>query len=79
MKGIPFARFMEDRKVSKTLKLLENANKGGILPLIDEIFEVLLKTHPKAYKARNDTLLEHLVQNVHSVTVLSQKSVLIQK
>ena len=79
MKGIPFARFMEDRKVSKTLKLLENANKGGILPLIDEIFEVLLKTQPKAYKARNDTLLEHLVQNVHSVTVLSQKSVLIQK
>ena len=58
MKGTPFARFMKDRKVSKTLKTLENAYKGGILPLIDEIFEVLFKTSPKASKVCNDRLLK---------------------
>ena len=54
MKGTPFARFMEDGKVTKSLKVLENANKGGILPLTDEIFKVLLRKSPKASKASND-------------------------
>ena len=44
---------MEDRKVNKTLKLLESSNKGGILPLTEEAFEVLLEKHPKASEASN--------------------------
>ena len=58
---------MEDGKVSKTLKLLESSNKGGILPLTEETFEVLLGKHPKAFEASKDILTEEEVQNVHPV------------
>ena len=66
-KATLFARFMEDGKVSKTLKLLESSNKGGILPLTEETFEVLLEKHPKASEASNDILIQEEVQNVHPV------------
>ena len=46
---------MEDGKVNKALKLLESSNKGGILPLTEEKFEVLLEKHPKASEASSDT------------------------
>ena len=62
-----FTRFMEDGKVNKSLKLLESSNKGGILPLIEETFEVLLEKHPKAFEASNDILIQEEVQNVHPV------------
>ena len=58
---------MEDGKVSKTLKLLESSNKGGILPLTEETVEVLLGKHPKAFEASKDILTEEKVQNVHPV------------
>ena len=50
------ARFTEDRKVNKALKLLESSSKGGILPLTDETLEVLLEKHPKASIAFSDVL-----------------------
>ena len=59
-----FSWFMEDVKVSKAPKLLENSNKEQILPLTKETFEVLLKKQPKASEASNDMLTEE-VQNVH--------------
>ena len=75
-KATLFAQFMQDGKVKKAIKLLENSNKGSILPLIYETFEVLLEKHPKASKAPSDVLIEEEVQNVHIViymTVLIQR------
>ena len=66
-KATLFVRFMEDGKVSKALKLLESSNKGGILPLTEETFEVLLEKHPKASKASNDILIQGEVRNVYPV------------
>ena len=66
-KATLFAQFMEDGKVNKALKLLESSNKGGILPLTEETFEVLLEKHLKASEASNDLLIEEEVQNVHPV------------
>ena len=66
-KATLFARFMEDGKVSKALKLLESSNKGGILPLTEETFEVLLEKHPKASEASNDILIQEEFQNEHPV------------
>ena len=66
-KATLFARFMENGKVNKALKLLENSEKGGILPLTEETFEMLLEKHPKASEASNDILIEEEVQNVHPV------------
>ena len=57
---------MENGKVNKALKLLESS-KGGILPLTEETFEMLLEKHPKASEASNDILIEEEVQNVHPV------------
>ena len=37
-KATLFARFMENGKVNKALKLLESSKKGGIPPLTDETF-----------------------------------------
>ena len=59
-----FSWFMEDVKISKAPKLLENSNKEEILPLTKETFEVLLKKQPKASEASNDMLTEE-VKNVH--------------
>ena len=42
---------MEDGKVNKALKLLGSSNKGGILPLTEETFEVLLEKHRKSSEA----------------------------
>ena len=58
---------MEDGKVNKALKLLESSNKGGILPLTEETFEVLLEKYLKASEASNDILIQEEVQNVHPV------------
>ena len=63
-KATLFARFMEDGKVNKALKLLESSNKGGILRLTEEIFEVLLEKLPKASEASNDILIQEEVQNI---------------
>ena len=51
--------------VNKALKLLKSSNKGGILPLTDETFEVLLEKHPKASTAFHDILTEEKSQNIH--------------
>ena len=66
-KATLFAWFMEDGKVGKALKVLESSNKGVILPLTEETFEVLLEKHPKASEASNDILIQEEVQNVHPV------------
>ena len=58
---------MENGKVNKALKLLENSKKGGILPVTEETFEMLLEKHPKASEASNDILIEEEVQNVRPV------------
>ena len=65
-KATLFARFMENGKVNKALKLLESS-KGGILPLTEETFEMLLEKHPKASEASNDILIGEEVENVHPV------------
>ena len=66
-KATLFARFMEDGKVNKALKLLESSNKEGMMPLTEETFEVLLEKHPKASEASNDIFIEEEVQNLHPV------------
>ena len=48
-------------QIIKALKLLESSNKEGILPVIDETFEVPLEKHPKASTASNDILIEEEV------------------
>ena len=58
---------MENGKLSKALKLLESSNKGGILPLTEETFEVLLEKHPKVSEASSDILIQEEVQDVHPV------------
>ena len=58
---------MEDRKVNKALKLSGSSNKGGILPLTEETFEMLLEKHPKASEASNDILIQKRVKKVHAV------------
>ena len=57
---------MEDGKVNKALKLLESSNKGGMLPLTEETFEVLLEEYPKASETSSDILIEEEIQNIHS-------------
>ena len=57
---------MEDGKVNKALKLLESSNKGGMLPLTEETFEVLLEEYPKASETSSDILIEEENQNIHS-------------
>ena len=69
---------MEDGKVSKALKLLESSNKGGILPLTEETFEVLLEKHPKASEASSDILIQEEVQNVHPVIYYSIDSEIVR-
>ena len=66
-KATLFSRFMEDWKVNKTLKLPQSLNKRGILPPIEETFEVILEKYPKASEASNEILIEEEVQNVHPV------------
>ena len=46
---------------------MESSNKGGLLPLTEETFEMLLEKHPKASEASNDILIEEEVPNVHPV------------
>ena len=58
---------MEDGKVNKAIKLLESSNKGGILPLTEETFEVLLEKHPKVSEASNYILIQEELQNAHPV------------
>ena len=77
-KATLFARFMENGKVNKALKLLESSKKGGILPLTEETFEMLLEKHPKASEASNDILIEEEVQNVHPVIYDSIDSELVR-
>ena len=77
-KATLFARFMENGKVNKALKLLESSKKGGILPLTEETFEMLLEKHPKASEASTDILIEEEVQNVHRVTYDSIESKMVR-
>ena len=42
-----FARLIEKGNVNNTTKILKKANKVGILPLSDEMFEILQRKHPK--------------------------------
>ena len=53
--------------MNKAVKPLESSNKGGILPLTDETFKVLLEKRPNKYKASNEILIEEEVQDVHPV------------
>ena len=40
------------------MKILEKVNKGGILSLSDETFEILQQKHSKASEASDDILLK---------------------
>ena len=39
--ALTFVRLIEKGKVNKAIKILEKANKGGILPLSYDTFEIL--------------------------------------
>ena len=39
--ALTFARLIKEGKVNKAIKILEKGNTGGILPLSDEMFEIL--------------------------------------
>ena len=62
-----FARLIEEGKVNKTRKTFEKANKGGILPLSDETFEILQEKHTEASEASDDILLKETTQEVDLV------------
>ena len=74
-----FARYMEEGKVNKALKILERTNREGILPLTDETFEILQEKHPKASKAPSEILLNDQVQEVHPVVYDSIDSDMIKE
>ena len=71
--ALTFAQLTEGGKVNKAIKILEKANKGGILPLSEERFEILQQKHPETSEApyeKNPTkriLLKETPQEVHSV------------
>ena len=62
-----FARLIVEGKVNKTRKTFEKANKGGILPLSDETFEILQEKHTEASEASDDILLKETTQEVDPV------------
>ena len=70
---------MDKGKVNKALKILERTNRGGILPLTDETFEILQEKHPKASIAPSEILLNDQVQEVHPVVYDSIDSDMIKE
>ena len=62
-----FARVIEEGKVNKTRKTVEKANKGKILSLSDETFEILQQKHTEASEASDDILLKETTQEVDPV------------
>ena len=64
---LTFARLIEEGKVNKAIKILEKANKEGILQFSNETFEILQQKHPKAYEASDNILLKETPQEVHPV------------
>ena len=71
---LTFALLIEEGKVNKAIKILEKANKRGILPLSDETFEILQRKHPKASEASDNALLKETPQEVHPVSYKSINS-----
>ena len=69
-----FARLIEEGKVNKAKKILEENNKGGILPLSHETFEILQQKHPKASEASNDILLKETPQELQAAVYESINS-----
>ena len=57
-KALTFSRLLEEGKVNKAIQILEKANKGGILPLSGQTFEILQQKHPEASKASHDIILK---------------------
>ena len=69
-----FARFIEEGNVNKAIKIIEQANKEGILPLSDKTFEILQQKHPRFSEASDDILLKEKSQEVHPVIYRSINS-----
>ena len=57
---------------------MEKTNKGGILPLSDERFEILQQKHPEASETSGDILLKETPQEVHPVTYESINSQMVR-
>ena len=64
--ALTFARLTEG-KVNKAIIILEKANKGGILPLSDETFEIFQPKYSEASEASDDILLKETPQKVNPV------------
>ena len=45
--ALTFTQLIKEEKVNKAIKILEKPNKGGVLPLSDETFEILQQKHPE--------------------------------
>ena len=60
--ALTFAQLIEEGKVNKAIKILEKANKGGILPLSDETQKL-----PETSEASDEILLKETPQEVHPV------------
>ena len=65
--ALTFAQLIEEGKVNKAIKILEKANKGEILPLSGETFEILQQKHPETSEASDEILLKETPQEVHPV------------
>ena len=65
--ALTFAQLIEEGKVNKAIKISEKANKGGILPLSDETFEILQQKLPETSEASDKILLKETPQEVHPV------------
>ena len=62
--ALTFAQLIEEGKVNKAIK---KANKGEILPVSGETFEILQQKHPKTSEASDEILLKETPQEVHPV------------
>ena len=75
---LTFARLIEEGQVIKAIKILEKGNRGGILPLSDETFEILQQKHSDASEASDEILLKETPQEVHPVIYESINSEMVK-
>ena len=73
--ALTFAQLIEEGKVNKAIK---KANKGEILPVSGETFEILQQKHPKTSEASDEILLKETPQEVHPVIYESINSEMVK-
>ena len=76
--ALTFGRIIEEGKVNKAIKILEKANRGWVLPLNDETFEVLQQKLSEASEASDEILLKETPQEIHPAIYKSINSEMVK-